>query len=264
MSDAQGWQVCLSDGRRLNSRRVVLATGPGQLNYPRWSQAIEPVYHLSNLQYYQPDWQNFGHITVIGGALTSANFVLGVSRQKRDSLPDITLLVRSPLKTSILEANLSALTGEFQNRFKHSDYPTRRTLITQSRANGTIPAQVKENLLKTGVKLVQAEVIQAICQDGKIYLQLSNGTELETEAVVLGTGFIKGGWSNKLVMQVAQDYRINLSECGFAMPASNLEWLPGLYLMGGEAELELGPICRNLAGAGLGVARIMSSFDGNG
>jgi hypothetical protein len=44
------------------------------------------------------------------------------------------------------------------------------------------------------------------------------------------------------------------------MPAPNLEWLPGLYLLGGPAELELGPICRNLAGAGQGVARILASF----
>lgn len=263
MNDERGWQICLSDGSSLNSRRVVLATGPGQLNYPRWSQAIEPVYHLSNLQQHRADWQNFSHITVIGGALTSANFVLEVSRQKRSSLPEVTLLLRSPLKTSILEANLSALTCEFQNRFKQSDYSTRRALITQSRANGTIPAQVRDNLLKTGAELVQAEVVQASCHNSRIKLQLSNDIELETDAVVLGTGFVRGGWSNKLVMQVAQDYQISLSECGYAMPSPNLEWLPGLYLMGGEAELELGPICRNLAGAGLGVARIMSSFDVN-
>ena len=259
----QGWQACLNDGSILNSRRVVMATGPGQLNYPQWSQTIEPVYHLSNLQHPWPAWQKFAHLTVIGGALTSANFVLELSRQKRASLPEITLLIRSPLKTSILEANLSALTTDFQNRFKQSGYSTRRALITQSRANGTIPSQVKDNLLKTGVKLIQAEVIQTSCQNGKISLQLSNETKLETEAVVLGTGFIRGGWSNKLVMQLAQDYQISLSECGYAMPAPNLEWLPGLFLMGGEAELELGPVCRNLAGAGLGVARIMGSFNAN-
>ncbi|QOY37926.1 hypothetical protein AWH56_010350 [Anaerobacillus isosaccharinicus] len=43
-------------------------------------------------------------------------------------------------------------------------------------------------------------------------------------------------------------------------PKPSLEWEEGLYLLGALAELQLGPVARNISGARRGAERIITSF----
>lgn len=258
-----GWLVHTDQGAVLAAKRVVLATGQEGLNYPQWAGAIPGTYHLLDLQATCPIWDNFGHITVVGGGLSSANFVLSLLSNLRpdQKRPHITILARHGFKVSLLETDLTAtLSVDFQKQFQATDYVGRRQLIQGVRRNGTIPAVSFEAIQAASFDLRQTEVREVLSSAKPIRLGLSDGTELETEIVVLGTGFQRDKNPNKIIKQVAQDYAIPLSSCGYAMPASDLQWLPGLYLLGGAAELELGPVSRNIAGAGLGVRRIMQSL----
>ena len=255
----QGWQVRLSNGQVLHTRRVVIATGPGQPNYPEWATGLSTAYHLLELDKPAPDWQNMSHVTVVGGGLSSANFLLKLGQTFAARL---TLLIRHPLKPSVLEIPPEITQLPFQYHFKRSDYGARRTLISQSRMGGTVPPLVLAYLMRLPQLEVVEDTVTAahVTGDGSTELALESGKTLSTEGLVLGTGFARTSWAKQMVTQLAEQHGVPLSACGFAMPAPNLEWLPGLYLMGETAELELGPVCRNLAGAGRAAARIMAPF----
>nr|MBA5588668.1 hypothetical protein [Anaerobacillus isosaccharinicus] len=52
----------------------------------------------------------------------------------------------------------------------------------------------------------------------------------------------------------------NLHSIYTISPKPSLEWEEGLYLLGALAELQLGPVARNISGARRGAERIITSF----
>ena len=259
----KNWQVCLKDGQTLTAQHVVVATGQQQLNYPDWVEAIRPVYHLLDL--HTPttslNWQALHHVTVIGEGLSSLNFALSMVQSGLPQ-PKVTLLINRPFKTSVLETDPATLAPEFLAHFSAVDYSTRRQLIQQSRITGSVPLLSLQALQASPVEIRQDLVknAQMYPSSESVRLGLASGAILDTEAVVLGTGFAKGRCWDKLVQRLASDYDLALAEGDFPIPGADLQWLDGLYLLGGLAELELGPTSRNLAGAGQGVRRIMRSL----
>lgn len=258
----ESWQVRTKGDETVTANKVVVATGQNALNYPEWASQINAVYHLLDPSQQLPlsHWQRYKHITAVGGGLTMLNFL--VSLMQSNCPANVTLLLRHPFKVGLLEADLRTLEADFQKLFQKADYAGRRELIKQSRTNGTVPATTLKMLnpylggkieVKQGV-VKSAQQISETCQ-----LNLEDGSSLETEVVVLGTGFKGGPCQDKLVTQVASSYNLPLSKCGYPMPGYDLQWLPGLYLLGGLAELELGPVSRNIAGAAQGVQRVIDS-----
>ena len=254
-----GWRVRCATDETLSAARVVLATGQERLYSPDWARDVHPIYHLLTLDRNSPEWQSYRRLTIIGGALSSAGFALGLLRDFGNATPQISLLARSPLKASVLEADLSTLDLDYQRRFGAEDYAERRQLIGAARSGGTMPPLIRRMLLDAPITILHDTVVQAESND-PIRLRLASGAIHETDAVVLGTGFVRGGCANTLIEQVARDYGAPVAADGFPTPDPTLQWLPGLYLMGGAAELELGPVSRNIAGAAQGVARIMNSI----
>lgn len=53
------------------------------------------------------------------------------------------------------------------------------------------------------------------------------------------------GW----VQEAAKMEHFPCADCGFPIVGKNLEWGKGLYVMGAFAELEIGPVARNISGA---------------
>jgi hypothetical protein len=257
------WQVGLKDERTLNAAHVVVATGQQRLNYPDWVESNQPVYHLLDLHTSLAalNWANLRHLTVVGGGLSSINFALSIV-QSRKPQPKVTLLINRPFKTSVLETDPATLAPDFLAHFSTVDYTTRRQLIQQSRIAGSVPALSLQTLEESSVEIRQDPIknVQMLPNSKSVRLGLASGTALDTEALVLGTGFARGKCWDKLVQQLAATYDLKLAEGDFPIPRADLQWLDGLYLLGGLAELELGPTSRNLAGAGQGVRRIMRSL----
>jgi len=48
--------------------------------------------------------------------------------------------------------------------------------------------------------------------------------------------------------QAIAKHELPLAPCGYPLVAPLLAWAPGLYVTGGLAELELGPVARNISG----------------
>ncbi|PDW01594.1 hypothetical protein CJ255_18335 [Candidatus Viridilinea mediisalina] len=127
-----------------------------------------------------------------------------------------------------------------------------RAGVSRSRLRILDPHFEREGLLR----VQPGEVRRASrLEDGSISLTLAEQT-LTTQRVLLATGFTPqrpgGAWLDHAI--AAHD--LPLAPCGYPAIAPSLMWAPGLYVTGALAELELGPVARNIAGARHAGARL--------
>jgi hypothetical protein len=77
--------------------------------------------------------------------------------------------------------------------------------------------------------------------------------------VILATGFDHsrpgGEWLDRAIAQFA----LRCHECGYPIVDANLCWHPGLYVAGPLAELQLGPVARNIIGARHAASRLAAA-----
>ena len=78
----------------------------------------------------------------------------------------------------------------------------------------------------------------------------------EGDLLILATGYDTrrpgGVWLDRAVERMS----LPCAPCGFPIVAPNLEWRRGLFVSGPLAELELGPVSRNISGAHRTAARL--------
>jgi hypothetical protein len=116
-----------------------------------------------------------------------------------------------------------------------------------------MPEDVARNLRRAErwglLRIQQGEVHQTtFAADGAVELELP-GLQLRAGHVLLATGFAQqrpgGSWLDRAIT----DYNLPLAPCGYPLVAPSLDWAPGLFVTGALAELELGPVARNIVGA---------------
>ncbi|MBC8070742.1 MAG: hypothetical protein IAG13_20610 [Deltaproteobacteria bacterium] len=72
---------------------------------------------------------------------------------------------------------------------------------------------------------------------------------LAVDHIMLATGFHRDRPGGTLVDDAIETLGLPCAACGFPILRDTLEWRPGFHASGALAELELGPIARNIAGA---------------
>lgn len=261
----QGWRVETPSGA-LDARRVVLALGPPPPLWPDWARSLRAagaaVVHALDDTDPAPIQDTMAPVTVVGGGITAAQVALA---QARRSPGTVTLVLRHPPRLHELDADPGWM-GPKRLRAFHS-IPClhwRRQAIQQARHRGSIPpriwADVRRAETRGQLQVLVAEVLAAAHRGGVVRLVLRGSeraeTVLTTRRVVLATGFepIRPG-SPWLDTTVAAE-GLPLAPCGFPRVDPALRWAPGLYVSGGLAELELGPVARNILGARMAAERI--------
>ena len=63
-------------------------------------------------------------------------------------------------------------------------------------------------------------------------------------------------WLGKLI----KDLNLSCAKCGYPIISKTLQWYPQLYVSGPLAELEIGPIARNISGARHAAEKIVSNL----
>ncbi|NJP06224.1 MAG: hypothetical protein HC837_11670 [Chloroflexaceae bacterium] len=178
----------------------------------------------------------------------------------------MTLLMRHALRKHQLDSDPGWIGPKYQTGFQQlSNYGERRAVIQQARNRGSVPPDVVVQLrraIKAGALQVrQAEVAEAFLLDsGAIQLVLADhSTPLESDCVVLATGFAPqrpgGRWLDAAVAAL----ELPVAPCGYPIVDATLRWTDGLYVMGPLAELEIGPVARNITGARQAAERIVQA-----
>jgi cation diffusion facilitator CzcD-associated flavoprotein CzcO len=263
--DAKVWKVTASEGP-LRSRRLVLAPGMSrQPAWPDWALAARDggaaISHLFDEEFQTPSPAKA--LLIIGGGITAAQFALAaIQRGQRQ----VTLLSHHPLRTHTFDADPGWMGPKYLDAFHaEPDWRRRRDMIVSARQRGTMPEETLEALHhartngRLRIEYGQPQSLQAADSGDGLRLDLREGGHQIADEVVLCTGFAPVRPGGPMLDQLIAEQGLPVAPCGYPVLPKTLEWAPGLFVMGPLAELEVGPVARNIAGARMGAARILAA-----
>jgi len=253
------WRIETPDGG-IEAHNVVLAIGAGeQPHIPDWAQAGGmPIQHVFAPDFDREALPPWSDIVVIGGGITAVQTAIALA----DTRPaTVTLLARHSLRIHHFDSDPCWVTRICLDDFHaQPDFDQRRAMLNAARNRGSVPPDVADALrgaVEAGmVRRLTAEVMQADPVNQGVRLTLTSGDTLHTDRVILATGFDAarpgGDWLDAAVaacdLPVAGD--------GYPVVDAALRWADGLHVSGPLAELEVGPVSRNIVGARLAAERI--------
>ena len=135
----------------------------------------------------------------------------------------------------------------------------RMKLIEQERHKGSMPMELFLRLKKheqTGRLQLHHSPIDEVRSNQII----SEGHTYPYQHILLATGFVNQLGAQPFVRALIHEEDAPLNECGYPSLTYDLEWLPQLFVMGGLADLELGPFARNIMGGKEGAERISKAL----
>lgn len=252
----RGWRVETEQGS-LEARRVVLAAGSSRrLARPAWARGLEAcVSHALDPE--RPAVPP-GRVLVVGGGLSAAQAAMKLA----DDGHPVTLLSRHLPRVHRFDSEPGWLGPKLMRAFKAEGDPRRRReMIAAARHRGSMPSDVHHALRAAEaagrVQRRTGSVTHGRGESGGIRLSIAEaGTEqgdafdpLWVRHVVLATGYAADASSPPWITDLAERLGLPLAPCGAPLTDTALQWAPGLHVTGPLAELELGPVARNLAGA---------------
>lgn len=258
------WCISTASGERLEANKVVLALGINdQLNVPEWADSIKlgqnQVFHIfdeaANISKLRPP------VAVIGGGITAAHSVIKLSGLYPGQ---VTLIKRHPFRVFDFDSDPGWLGPKYQKSYRRTmDYSERREVIKKARNRGSLPPELFHKLKKLEnnqtIKLVDGEITSAKEGENQEIILSVDTQEVKAHSVVFATGFRPsrpgGSWLEKAI----EKYGLPCANCGYPIVSQSLEWCPHLYVTGPLAELEIGPIARNISGARQAAEKIVQS-----
>lgn len=231
---------------RWKARRVILATGPKPPARPAWAAGVPHVFD-PNLAL------PAGRVAVVGAGVSGGQLALRLAKLGRQ----VELFAPRGLRIADFDAPPRYAGQKGLRPFALGDWRARRVEINAAHQPGTLPRDVAADLrvaIAGGNVRLHSARVAALTDAG---VRLASGRSLAVDSVILATGFAPGRPGGALVDQLVDDYAPPLAPCGFPAVNTQLEWLPGLHVAGGLAELELGPMAANIRGARMAAERLL-------
>jgi thioredoxin reductase len=252
----------------LTARRVVLALGAAdQPLWPPWAEALRaagsPVRHVFEPGFRLEDALAWRETIVLGGGLSAVQLALWLARRRPGA---VTLLARHPARVQEFDSDARWMGPRGAREFARiGSRNQRRVLIGRERQGGTVPGEFARELERQAglgtLISVRDEVAAApppVPAGGGIELELGSGRRLRADGLVLATGFQPrrpgGAWLDRTIGRLG----LECAACGYPVVDASLRWGPGLYVTGPLAELEIGPVARNILGARLAGERLVA------
>ncbi len=258
---------------RITARRVVLALGVRGPHWPRWASALKSeganVAHL-----FDPGFRRVpadGETVLVGAGLSGAQAALALAREGQAG--KITLVGQREIQVFPYDAEPCWMGPKCLDAYgRLEDLGERRRRIRAARRTGTMPSEIASELRGAisrgeirwlgGTVLSAQSVVEPNGQDGtnprlEISVDVAGETRrLLAERLILATGFDPerpgGPWLDRAIA----DLGLSCAACGYPIVDKRLAWHPGLHVTGALAELEIGPIARNILGARLAGRRL--------
>ena len=262
-----GWRVETADGG-IEARNVIVAIGNTENPFwPEWALALReanaPVQHVFEDGFQRDKLPPWEHAVVVGGGITAAQTAMTLAMQQPGT---VTLLMRHASRIHHFDSDPVWIDGRQLEPFHSTDdYNQRRAIVAEARHRGSMPPDVARDLqtaVDGGLMTVREDAIVGteyrpfIDRKQTITFQLGSGNNLNSDCVILATGFSPkrpgGAWLDSAI----NEYNLPLAPDGYPIIDPSLCWAEGLYVSGPLAELEVGPVSRNFIGARLAAERI--------
>lgn len=259
-------RLWLADGQVFIARRVILATGGGKRHLPEWvnQTSAHPECRLCHSQDVNlPQLQLSGEtIIIIGGGLTAGHLAIGaIARGAK-----VILMSRRKLQEKLFDAAPGWLGPKYLKDFyAESDYQIRAQLIQQARNGGSMtPAmlmQLRRAQRKGNITIIEnCQGVAANWQEKYWQLKGDDGNEYRCDRLWFATGTKLDVTAEPLLAEVLTAHPLPIVQ-GLPVLNQHLRWSGcELFIMGGLAALQVGPVARNLSGARMECASIVPAL----
>lgn len=265
----RAWHVITANHQNIVARNVVLAIGQGErFAWPKWAanihqQAQDRIFHLFEQRF--PTLHKLPRpVAIIGGGISAAHTAIKLSTLA----PTETVLIkRHPYRIEPFDSDPGWLGPKHMTTFSRvTSFKKRRDMIRKARYKGSIPKELYRKLhqleQKEHLHRFDGEVRSAtLTEQDEMTLRLSTKRSVTVRTSLLATGFEQALPGHDWLSRVIKRYHLKRAPCGFPIVSERLEWAPNLHVTGALAELELGPIARNIAGARKAAERISASVN---
>ena len=261
------FRLWLDSGKSVIARRVVLATGSGELQIPNWVSEIDSEYPLDKLCHSQkvdlPKLNLTGEkVLIIGGGLTSGHLALGgISRGG-----EVQIAMRRQLQQKVFDADAGWLGPKYlKGFFAESDFEKRFEMIQQARNGGSMTPEVAIRLkreVRNGKLKIQEniQVTKAEWVNNQWLVKFTDGNSEKFDRIWLSTGTRFDVSAEPLLKEVSEAYPIPTVN-GLPVLDESLRWRGcSLFIMGGLAALQIGPTARNLSGARMASEKMLKAI----
>jgi len=261
------FRLWLDSGKSILARRVVLATGSSQLQIPDWVSQVKQNYPEDKLCHAKSVDLRKLHLAgekvlIIGGGLTSGHLAVGA--MSRGAFVQISM--RRQLQEKIFDADAGWLGPKYlKGFFAEPDFEKRFEMIQQARNGGSMtPAMVTQlrRQAHNGKLKIQEnmQVVEVEWTDNQWLVKFTDGEQERFHRIWLSTGNRFDVNSEPLLKEVLQAYPIQVIN-GLPMLDDNLGWRGcPLFIMGGLAALQIGPVARNLSGARMASDKMLKAI----
>jgi thioredoxin reductase len=253
--------VRLSSGRDLEARNLVLAIGASeQPEWPEWApRADQRVHHVFDPEF--DGWPSSPEtIVVVGGGISAGHVVLRLLSEGHQ----VHLVSRHALRQHQFDSDPSWLGLKYSAGFsREQDLAQRRAVITDVRHKGSVSPDIGRSLRRAIARKQllwhEDEVTCLDTQDDRFELTLDTETILSPDRLLLATGFAACRPGGSMIDELIASASLPCAGCGYPIVDTALRWHPRVYVSGPLAELELGPVSRNIAGARWAADRIVGA-----
>jgi len=270
------FRLWLEDGKSAIARRVVLATGGGIPQLPDWVSQIQSNYPQDRLCHSgQVDLRSLQltgkRVLIIGGGLTSGHLAVGaVARGAK-----VLLMTRRNLQEKLFDADPGWLGLKYLKGFwAEPDWQNRWELIQQARNGGSMTpimmTQLRRLMRNDQLRIYeQCQVVKAVWQGNSWRVRCHDQTEYECDRaereyevhrIWLATGTRLDVTDHPLLKEILAAYPVSVVN-NLPVLDDYLRWKNcELFVMGGLAGLQVGPVARNLSGARMASVRIVPAL----
>jgi thioredoxin reductase len=260
-----GWRVNTDKGD-VEARRLVLCLGMSeQPRWPEWAKeyrgASPQVHHLFDPKFSLRELPSDEHIAIVGAGMSGVQAAIHLAEK---SPGNIDLIARKPVTCAEFDSAACFMGDKCMGKFRNiRDMGDRRRVIKSARKTGSITPSVHWSLMAS----VQQDKLRlhtgepnglSLDEGGNPKLQLASGTTQQFDRVVLATGFESRRPGGQLIDTLIDDAGLPVASCGYPIVEKNLTWGENLHVTGPLAELEMGPVSRNIIGARQAASRIVA------
>lgn len=264
----EGWCVPTDRGE-LRARRVVLAQGSMHaLARPQWARALGPtgrIEHVLDAGFSRAAIPPDDDVAIVGGAISAAQLALALATPPPRG-GRVVVLARRPARTRQFDTEPGWLGPRHLRGFAQEPcLRERRRQIEEARGGGTISPEewrrVRRAVAAGQLRWQHDEVIsgQIHPPHHRVELSLRGGEVLRVDRVVLATGFERRPPLAPWLEHAARELALPRAPCGTPVLDPHLQWASGLFVTGAGAELQLGPVARNVAGARMAAQRLLAA-----
>ena len=252
----------------LKTRRIFLCIGQNHPLWPPWARRLKSlgaeISHVFDENERLKAEDPKSDTLIVGNGLSAVQLALS---QGMRTYRNLAILMKRKIAVHQFDSDPGWIGPKYLNDFhKIMDYGKRRKIINAARNRGSVMEDLARNLdllnKKDQIEIIYGEVNSAVFLDSsrmvEIRIDQEEGKNIIAKRIILATGFEYRRPGGIFIDGLIENFGLPYADCNYPIVDEAVRWHPRIHVSGALAELEIGPVARNIAGARLVGKRIKS------